>query len=413
MGDVEPPTLTVKAMGTIADIGAPAWDACAGADHPFVSYAFLDSLERSGSANAESGWAPYHLLVEEAGRPVACAPMYLKGHSYGEYVFDWAWAEAFERAGGRYYPKLLIGVPFTPVPGPRLLAAPGPRSDERRRALVAGATQIATKLGVSSLHVNFATEPEWRFMTERGFLARTGEQFHWFNEGYRSFDDFLAALSSAKRKAIRKERRAAVGEDLAIVRLSGRSITEADWDAFFQFYMDTGSRKWGTPYLTRAFFSLVGETMAERIVLILAKRGGRAIAGALNFVGRDTLYGRYWGEREYRKFLHFEVCYYQAIEHAIETGLARVEAGAQGPHKLARGYRPVPTYSAHWIENASFRAAVDQFLARERRAVAHDIEALAEHTPFRKTGAPPLATIASATPTPARAAKTTEDDHGQ
>lgn len=391
MGDAEELRASIKATNAIGSIDAAAWNACAGSGNPFVSHEFLSALESSGSASAESGWTPCHLIVEEAGVVVACAPMYLKGHSYGEYVFDWGWAEAFERAGRRYYPKLLIGVPFTPVPGPRLLTAPGPRAAHLQRTLLAAATEVAKKHDVSSLHVNFPTEPEWRFMDDLGFLARTGEQFHWFNEGYATFDDFLGALSSAKRKAIRKERREALANGITVERLAGTAIGEREWDAFFAFYLDTGSRKWGNPYLNRAFFSAAGAALADRIVLVMAKREGQPIAGALNFVGSDAIYGRYWGEIEHHKFLHFEVCYYQAIEYAIEAKLARVEAGAQGQHKLARGYRPVHTYSAHWIANPSFRDAVAHFLKRERRAVEHEIATLSDHTPFRKTANDPHA----------------------
>ena len=353
--------------------------------NPFISHAFLSSLEESGAACAKTGWAPQHILVEVAdGTILAAMPCYLKSHSRGEYVFDHGWAEAFERAGGSYYPKLQVSVPFTPVTGPRLLVRPGPRMDSARQALVAGALELCSRRDASSLHVTFVTEPEWKYLAGLGLLARTDVQFHWLNPGYASFDEFLAALSSRKRKLIKRERREAIEGGVEIVRLSGAELTEAVWDAFFAFYMDTGSRKCGRPYLNRAFFSIVSGKMADRIVLVLAKRAGRYLAGALNFLGRHTIYGRYWGAVEAQRFLHFEVCYYQAIEHAIEHKLARVEAGAQGPHKLARGYLPVTTYSAHYIANAGLRRAVAEYLAHERVHVAAESEELAALAPFRK-----------------------------
>jgi len=305
----------------------------------------------------------------------------------GEYVFDHGWADAYERAGGRYYPKLQASVPFTPVTGSRLLLKPGPEVEHRRTTLATGAATLARQLGVSSLHVTFAPEDEWAFLGGCGYLQRTDQQFHFVNENYRDFDDFLAALASRKRKAIRRERREALEGGIEVEHLTGAGLTEAAWDAFFSFYMDTGSRKWGRPYLNRRFFALIGERMADRILLVLAKRGRRYVAGALNFIGSDTLYGRYWGAVEELPFLHFELCYYQAIDWAISHGLPRVEAGAQGEHKLARGYRPTTTYSAHWIGDPSFRRAVADYLERERRQVAHDGEALAEFLPFRVGGA--------------------------
>jgi uncharacterized protein len=376
--------LAARAVSRMADLPAAQWDACAGGDNPFVSHAFLSAVEDAGSASARTGWQPYHIVVEDEAGVAACAPMYAKSHSQGEYVFDHGWADAFERAGGRYYPKLLVAVPFTPVTGPRLLARPGPGAAARRESLVGALIGAARQLEVSSLHVNFPLEEEWRALGELGLLLRTGEQFHWFNRGYRSFDDFLGDLSSRKRKMIRKEREAARGAGVEIRILSGREIAEEHWDAFFRFYMDTGGRKWGRPYLNRRFFSLLGERMPERIALVMCRRGGRWIAGALNLQGRDALYGRYWGCVEDVPFLHFEACYYQAIEHAIAQGLARVEAGAQGPHKIARGYLPCPIYSAHWIRDGGFRAAVENYLKRERREVAHELEQLAEFAPFRK-----------------------------
>lgn len=352
--------------------------------NPFVSHAFLSSLEESGCVSARTGWAPQHLLVEdETGAVLAAMPCYLKNHSRGEYVFDHGWAEAFEQAGGRYYPKLQVSIPFTPVTGPRLLVRPGPKMESAREALVAGALQLCKRREASSLHITFATESEWKYLTKLGLLARNDCQFHWFNDGYSSFEDFLAALSSRKRKILKRERREAL-DGVEIFRLRGKELTEAAWDAFFAFYMDTGSRKWGQPYLNRSFFSIVSDKMADKIVLVLARRAGRYVAGALNFLGENTIYGRYWGTTESRPFLHFEVCYYQAIEYAIEHKLARVEAGAQGPHKLARGYMPVTTYSAHWIADSGLRRAVADHLVRERAHVAAESEELAALGPFRK-----------------------------
>ncbi len=385
MDDVEPIPVTIKAVGSMAAINAAGWNACAGSENPFVRHEFLDALEISGSATAETGWGPYHLLIEDdAGAPVGVAPMYVKGHSQGEYVFDHNWAHAYEQAGGRFYPKLLIAVPFTPVTGPRLLVRPDQDRALIESNLIAGGLEVAKRLDLSSLNVNFPSEGEWKRLGEADFLMRTGEQFHWLNDGYGSFDDFLGALSSRKRKAVRRERRDANAEGINIVVVSGADLREQHWDTFFAFYMDTGSRKWGRPYLTRKFFSIVSETMADSIVLVLAKRAGRYIAGALNFRGSDTLYGRYWGCAEDHPFLHFEICYYRAIEYAIDQGLERVEAGAQGPHKLSRGYLPVHTYSAHWIRDEGFRNAVAQYLEEERAAVTRDIDALDSYSPFKK-----------------------------
>jgi uncharacterized protein len=353
-------------------------------DNPFVTHDFLSSLEESGAATARTGWLGRHLMVEdENGAVLAAMPAYLKSHSRGEYVFDQGWAEAFERAGGNYYPKLQISVPFTPVTGPRLLVRRGPSALTAREALIAGALELVKLERASSLHITFPTEAEWNYLTGLGFLARNDRQFHWLNEGYKTFDDFLAALSSRKRKMIKRERREAVSGGVEILRLSGSDLSEAAWDSFFAFYMDTGSRKWGLPYLNRAFFSIVGERMREKIVLVMAKRAGRFIAGALNFLGNHTIYGRYWGAIEQRPFLHFEVCYYQAIEYAIEHGLKVVEAGAQGAHKILRGYRPVTTHSAHYIAHASFRRAVADYLQNERAYVAAEAEELSAALPFR------------------------------
>ncbi|MBL29277.1 MAG: GNAT family N-acetyltransferase [Rhodospirillaceae bacterium] len=379
-------SLVARVLGGIDEIDAATWDACAGDVDPFLSHAFLLALEESGSVTAETGWAPRHVVVEsDAGEVVGVAPAYLKGHSYGEYVFDHSWAAAFERVGGDYYPKLQVAVPFTPVTGRRLLVRPGPGSEARERAVIAALTQITDRLGLSSLHVTFATEAEWRRMGDAGLLLRTGEQFHWENRGYGSFDDFLADLSSRKRKTIRKERQTAQSEELSFETLTGDSLSTAHWDAFFHFYMDTGGRKWGTPYLNRAFFDLLGERLADKVVLMMVKRNGRYIAGALNFRGKEALYGRYWGCIEDHDCLHFETCYYRAIDYAIEHGLPRVEAGAQGPHKIQRGYLPTLTYSAHWIRDEGFRRAVAQYLDQERDHVALETEALREeYSPFKR-----------------------------
>ncbi len=374
-------TQTVRiAAGGAKSVGAEDWDACAGTVNPFARHAFFSALEDSGSAIVETGWQPIHLIVDGAdGRPAGIAPGYAKSHSQGEYVFDHAWADAFERAGGRYYPKLQMAVPFTPATGPRLLL----REESAAAALIAGAEAAVAQYGLSSSHATFIAPEQVPLFEAAGWLIRLGEQFHWFNDGYATFDDFLAALASRKRKAIRKERASAL-DGVTVEKLSGAAITEAHWDLFWRFYQDTGSRKWGRPYLTRAFFSLVSERMGDDVLLFLARRGGRAIAGALNFVGEDALYGRYWGCTEDVPNLHFELCYYQAIEEAIARGLSRVEAGAQGPHKLARGYQPVATFSAHFIANPGLRRAVAGFLEQERAAVNRDIEALGEMTPFRK-----------------------------
>lgn len=371
--------LSVSVLPAISDIDPAEWDGCGADATPFTTHRFLAALEASGSVGQDTGWHPSHLVARLDGRVAGVAPCYLKTHSQGEYIFDHAWAEAYARVGGRYYPKLQCGVPFTPVTGPRLIA----QSPAVQGALLQAMAQVAQQNGLSGAHVTFCTEAETRLGEEVGFLTRASEQFHWQNQGYGSFDDFLAQLSSRKRKAIRKERAVAI-EGLTIRHLTGADLTEAHWDAFWNFYQDTGSRKWGQPYLTRAFFSLLGQEMADRVLLILAERGGRPIAGALNLLGADTLYGRYWGCVEDVPFLHFELCYYQAIDAAIDRGLARVEAGAQGEHKLARGYSPVPTWSAHYLPNSGFRRAVADFLARERAAVAHEQEYLGALTPFRK-----------------------------
>ena len=371
-----------RLIASANDIAAADWDACAGTANPFVSHAFISALEESGSAGAAAGWGPAHLVVDDAGgRPAAILPAWLKSHSQGEYVFDHGWADAFERAGGRYYPKLQVAVPFTPVPGPRLLT----RDPALRPALIGAAEAAVERFGLSSAHATFIAEDEVAAFEAAGWLIRVGQQFHWTNRGYADFDAFLAELASRKRKAIRRERAAAV-EGLEIEHVGGGDLTEAHWDAFWSFYQDTGARKWGRPYLTRGFFSLLSERMGDKVLLILARRDGRYIAGALNLVGTDALYGRYWGCSEDRPFLHFELCYYQAIDAAIARGLQRVEAGAQGEHKLARGYLPTPTWSAHHIAHPGLRQAVANFLDAERRAVAHEIEILSDYAPFRREG---------------------------
>ena len=372
--------VTLRVGDGVSSFDAAAWDACAGTANPFVSHAFLSALEDSGSATARNGWQPLPIAFDEAdGTLAGVAPAYAKSHSQGEYVFDHSWADAWERAGGRYYPKLLFAAPFSPVPGPRLLA----RTPEAARALIAGAEALVDRHKMSGAHANFVADDQLDLFRDAGWLIREGTQFHWANRGYATFDDFLGDLASRKRKAIRKERSSAV-EGLEIVHLTGSELTEAHWDAFWHFYQDTGSRKWGQPYLTRSFFSMLGERMPDKVLLMLALRDGTPIAGALNLIGADTLYGRYWGCREDVPFLHFELCYYQAIDAAIARGLGRVEAGAQGEHKLARGYVPVPTWSAHYIPDAGFRSAIADFIARERRAVEQNMAFLGEMTPFRK-----------------------------
>ncbi len=377
-------SITVRVHGAIAEIPAAAWDACAGDVNPSVCYAFLSALEDSGSTTARTGWSPQHLSLAAAdGTIVGVVPLYAKSHSYGEYVFDYGWADAYERAGGRYYPKLLSGVPFTPVPGPRLLLHPQAPAPARAH-LIAAMVELANRRHISSVHVTFPERAEAEALTEAGFLERIGQQFHWTNDGYRDFDDYLAALNSRKRKAVKKERREALDGGLEIEVLTGADLNTRHWDAFYRFYLATSDRKWGQAYLNRKFFALIGERMPERVVLVMAQRGGKYVAGALNLLGKETIYGRNWGSYGDYKFLHFECCYYRAIEFAIARGLKRVEAGAQGTHKLQRGYLPVPTYSAHWLPDPGFRRAVAQFLAREREMVERKIEGLAEFSPFRR-----------------------------
>ncbi len=379
------PALTLTLHKSIAEIPAADWDACAGTDNPFVSHAFLSAIEDSGSAGPRTGWLPQHAVLRDGEeRVLAAAPMYAKSHSYGEYVFDHGWAHAFERAGGRYYPKLQVASPFSPVPGPRLLIRPDSRLAP---AGLAGAlTQAADQLGLSSVHITFCTEAEWQALGEAGWLQRIGLQFHWQNHGYADFDGFLAALSSRKRKSLRRERRDANEAGLEFLTLRGAEIGRAEWNAFYEFYTSTVDRKWGSAYLTRDFFPLLGERLGDAVVLMLARHRGRPVAGALNLLGTDTLYGRNWGCTGDWPFLHFELCYYRAIDFAITHGLARVEAGAQGEHKIQRGYLPQPTYSAHWIAHTGLRHAVAEFLEVERLEKQAQIAALAEQSPFRKEG---------------------------
>jgi predicted N-acyltransferase len=410
------PAVQIRIAKAISGVPAEAWDACAAGssvshvidedkspktigednlspelstrgqvDNPFISHDFLSALEQSKSVGGRTGWQPSHLLVEDTqGTLLGAAPCYVKSHSKGEYVFDQGWADAFERAGGDYYPKLQISVPFTPVTGPRLLVRPGPSAREIFGVLADAVAEITTGNNLSSAHITFLPEQDWEALGKRGFLQRTDQQFHWENSSYATFEDFLAALSSRKRKTIRRERKEALAPGIEIAWLTGSDLTEDVWDAFFAFYMDTGSRKWGRPYLTREFFSIIGTTMADRILLVMAKRTGRWIAGAINFIGADALYGRNWGAVEHHPFLHFELCYYQAIDYAIAHKLKRVEAGAQGEHKLARGYLPHTTYSAHFIANPGLRRAVADYLTRERAYVEAAGEELAAAAPFRK-----------------------------
>jgi hypothetical protein len=395
--------LRIRIAQSLADMPTGEWDACAAGvrlhvkdeevagtarkfpPNPFVSHAFLSALERSQSVGGRTGWQPRHLLAETSGGElIGAAPCYLKSHSKGEYVFDHGWADAFNRAGGEYYPKLQVAVPFTPVTGPRLLARPGPLAEKARLALANALAEITRTNNLSSAHVTFLTQPEWEALGQRGYLQRTDQQFHWENANYASFDDFLTALNARKRKTIRRERKEALEPGIEVHWLTGSELTEDVWDAFFAFYMETGSRKWGRPYLTRAFFSEIGARMSGRILLVMAKRNGRWIAGAINFIGSDTLYGRNWGAIEHHPFLHFELCYYQAVDYAIAHKLVRVEAGAQGEHKLARGYLPHTTYSAHYIAHPALRRAIAEYLARERAYVQAAGEELAAAGPFRK-----------------------------
>jgi len=386
-----PDPIELRLIEHIGDLNSTEWDQCLyGADtpagSPFLSYAFLNALERSESATGDTGWLPRHLVMQDdAGTLLAAAPLYLKSHSQGEYVFDHNWAHAYEQAGGQYYPKLQCAVPFSPVTGPRLLApADAPDRDARLRTLAKGLIDVTQKLGVSSLHITFCTEEDATLLEECGFLIRHDHQYHWENHDYTCFDDFLAELSSRKRKNIRKERRTLQDQGITTQALTGEDIGPEHWDAFYRFYVDTYDRKWGYPYLTREFFDRLSASMADRTVLILAYRDDCPIAGAINFCDANALYGRNWGCVEDHKFLHFETCYYAAMDFAIERGLKRVEAGTGGPHKLQRGYVPHRTYSAHWMENENFRDAVARFLDQERDLEAKEAEALKQYAPFRK-----------------------------
>lgn len=412
MSDGPEEGLGVRVATSLKAVPAGAWNACAvphalphalqdalaapclpvddsgiDRDNPFVSHEFLTALEESRCIGGRSGWSPAYLVVEDgAGQILAATPSFLKSHSQGEYVFDHGWADAYERAGGRYYPKLQVAAPFTPATGPRLLVADTPRADEARAALIAGLEALRAQTQSSSVHVTFAQEPDIAALKQAGYLERNDLQFHWQNEAFGSYDDFLVTLASRKRKALKRERREALSTGITVEALSGRDLTEAVWDDFYGFYQDTGSRKWGRPYLNREFFSRVSAAMGERIVLMMARRAGRYIAGAINFRGANTLYGRNWGCIEDHPFLHFEVCYHQAIDYAIAHGLSRVEAGAQGEHKLARGYRPVITRSLHHIADPGLRRPVATYLAQERAQIADAQAALEAEGPFRKTG---------------------------
>jgi predicted N-acyltransferase len=403
LSESEAGALTLRVATSLEAVPRHAWNACANPlalqpadcaagdgpdpDNPFIGHEFLSALEASGCIGGRTGWSPAYLLVEDrAGALLAAAPSFLKGHSQGEYVFDHSWADAYRRAGGRYYPKLQVAAPFTPATGPRLLVAPGARAATARAALIAGLESLRQRTSASSTHVTFAREPDISALTAAGYLERHDLQFHWRNDGFATYDDFLGTLASRKRKALKRERREALSSGITVEVLSGSDLTEAVWDDFHAFYEDTGARKWGRPYLNRAFFSAVGAAMGDRIVLILARRAGRSIAGAINFRGGNTLYGRNWGCIEDHPFLHFELCYHRAIDYAIAQGLARVEAGAQGEHKLARGYRPVITRSLHHLADPSLRRAVAAYLDDERRHIAEAKTLLEAESPFRKSG---------------------------
>ena len=378
----------IKVFPDIREIGQSCWDKCAAPKgstfDPFTSYSFLRALEESKSACSESGWSPCHLGLESScGELLGIVPSYLKSHSQGEYVFDYAWADAFERAGGRYYPKLQISIPFTPATGRRLLVSDRVDSKGLETELAQGLLSLADRVKASSVHLTFLEKEQWQGLSKLGFLQRTHSQFHWENQDYRSFSEFLDSLASKKRKNIKRERKGAIESGVVIERITGKEILERHWDAFYNFYLDTANRKWGSAYLTREFFSMVGQTMAEHILLIMCKKGGRYIAGAINFIGSECLYGRNWGCVEDYPYLHFEVCYYQAIDFAIENNLKRVEAGAQGAHKLARGYMPIHTYSSHWIANNSFSEAVSSYLDQERQHVDQEIDFVEKKGPFK------------------------------
>jgi len=375
--------ITINVCTKISDISENDWNSCAGNTNPFICHAFLHALEKSGSVTEKTGWLPQHVVIyDENKRAIACMPVYLKNHSYGEYIFDWGWAEAFNKAGGRYYPKLQSAVPFTPATGPRMLLRKGvdPRYYD---VLMTAIIELSRRHGVSSLHITFPTEIEWKKLGKAGFIQRTSKQFHWENKNYHNFGEFLAQLSSRKRKAIKKERRIVQEQGIKLTRVIGKDLTESHWDSFYDFYIDTTERKWGRSYLTREFFSILGETMSDLAMLVVAEYGGKRIAGALNLIGSDTIFGRNWGCLNDFRFLHFEACYYQAIEFAIENKLRWVEAGAQGPHKIQRGYLPKEVYSAHWIDDPRFRQAVLDFVEQERKEIEFEINGLMKYSPYR------------------------------
>jgi predicted N-acyltransferase len=386
-------TLAVSVLAGLAEVVPADWDACAGPDNPFVRHAFLSALEDSGSVGPGTGWRAQHLVIPDAdGTPLAVAPLYLKTHSYGEYVFDWSWANAYEQAGGQYYPKLQGAVPFTPVTGPRLLVRPDtPDPDRLRGALLSAMVQLADRAGLSGVHVTFPTEAEADLAADLGFLRRQGQQYHWENQGYRDFQDFLDTLASRKRKAIRKERERANSHGVTLQVLTGDDLHPRHWQAFYRFYLSTADRKWGRPYLTQDFFLMLGERMADRVALVMGtdEDSGQFVCGALNLIGADALYGRNWGSLADYKDLHFEACYYRAMDFAIERGLRWVEAGAQGEHKIQRGYLPQATHSVHWIADPGFRAAVARFVEQERAMVSEDMAALAAFGPYRRGERPP------------------------
>jgi len=381
-------SVTVKVLSSLEEVPAAQWDACAGTENPFVSHTFLKTLEDSDTANGEAGWLPQYIVIEDEKGLVGAAPSYLKNHSYGEYVFDWGWADAYERAGGKYYPKLQVAVPFSPVTGPRLLVRNGEDRPHTRRLITAGLLELAKRHEVSSMHITFTPKDEWDELGEMGLVQRQGQQFHWENQGFETFDDFLQSLNSRKRKMIRKEREAA-NEEVDIEVLTGDDIRPHHMQAFYHFYLNTVDRKWAHAYLNYEFFQLLQERMADDLVMVMASHDDDFVAGALNLRGPGTLWGRNWGCSERFRMLYFEVCFYRGIEFAIENGLSKVEAGAQGPHKISRGYLPSPTYSAHWIRDEGFRRAVDDFVKRERAGVEHEMDSLSELSPFKRSNESP------------------------
>ena len=378
----------IRVLGGINEILAEDWDACAGPDDPFCSHAFLAALEESGSVSLETGWLPHHIALENGANDIlAVAPLYLKNHSYGEYVFDWAWADALHRAGGKYYPKLQLAIPFTPVTGRRFLIRQNLSTSKQReikQTMLSGLIKLAEKLQVSSFHITFPSKEEWDIFGQNGLLKRTDRQFHWINNGFVTFEDFLTTLSSRKRKGIRKERRTVLENNIVVHFLTGEKIKKHHWDSFFSFYQNTADKKWGQAYLNRSFFLQIGKNLGKNLLLVMAEKEGRFVGGALNLIGKDALFGRYWGCLEEFKFLHFEICYYRSMDFAIKNCLRRVEAGAQGHHKLQRGYLPSPTYSAHWIANDAFKKAIAHYLEEETRAINGEIKSLNKLSPFKK-----------------------------